>query len=104
MDGNENVGLNLHNLNPSDWSNYAGLLERKLHDIRLPRCADCRNVHCVDANHIAEIDEYATDILEAIDLSIKATAKRKERAKPKSKVVPGWNDDVKPYRENAMDL
>ena len=94
-------GLNLRNLKPVDWQGYATTLERKLRDVDVPQCVKCTNVHCRDANHIAEIDDYATNILECVDNCIKNIARKKANTR-KSKVVPGWNDEVKPFREKAM--
>ena len=51
------------------------------------------------------IDEYTTNILEIIENSIKASANKYTNNKVNLKVVPGWNDEVKPYAmENAMFL
>ena len=94
--------FNLTKLNSSDWEKYVINLEKKLQEVRTPHCADCRNVHCKDVDHIAEIDEYSIDILEAVDLCIKSIANRKKKVGVKSKVVPGWNNDVKPFQEEAL--
>lgn len=98
----ESHRFNLKNLNSDDFVDYAYILEKKLTEVHIPRCADCRNVHCIDTDHIAEIDNYAMDILEAMDLSIKSIVRKKEHIKAKCKIVAGWNDEVKSFRENAM--
>ena len=49
-------------------------------------------------NVIAEIDEYTTNILEIIDNSIKASTIKYTNNKVNLKVVPGWNDEVKPFK------
>ena len=92
IDQRNNDSLNLRNLKPSDWNDYATTLEEKIIGVHVPLCVNWRNVHCRDRNHIAEIDEYATNILGIVDNSIKGI----------TKVVPGWNDEIKPSREQAM--
>ena len=55
-----------------------------------------------DERHIADIDEYTTNILEIIDNSIKASTNEYTNKKVNLKVLPGWNDEAKPFKENAM--
>ena len=67
-----------------------------------PVCVSCKNVHCKDERHIADIDEYTTNILEIIENSIKASTNKYTNKKVNLEVLPGWNDEVKPFKENAM--
>ena len=55
-----------------------------------------KNVHCKDERHVADIDEYTTNILEIIDNSIKASTNKYTHKKVNLKVLPVWNDEVKP--------
>ena len=59
-------------------------------------------MHCKDTTHITYIDDYATNNLEILDNSIKTVTIRRNKIKASSKVVPGWSDEVKPFRDNAM--
>ena len=85
-----------------DWDNYITTVEQNLQDVQTPLFVCCKNIHCKDEHHIAEIDEYTTNILEIIDNSIKASTKKYANIKMNLKVVPGWNDEVKPFKEKAM--
>lgn len=93
---------NLNNLKLDDWLKYKNILEDKLKDVNVPHCIKYRNVHCKNDEHVVEIDAYATEILYAVDQSIKRIAKKSVKLKSHSKIVPGWNDEVKEYREEAM--
>ena len=57
------------------------------------------DVHCKNPNHIAEIDEYALNILGAMDDIVKQIAEKNDEMSKKSK---GWNDLVKPFKEDMM--
>ena len=70
--------------------------------MQVPTCVKCRDVHCKDETHLAEIDEFATNILEIVDNSISAMIRKNEKNENKSKVVPGWNVEVQPFRDEAM--
>ena len=97
-----NGSINLRTLKQSYWNNYIATVEQKLQDVSTPVCVSCKNVHCKDERHIADIDEYTTNILEIIDNSFKASTNKYTNKKVNLKVLPGWNDEVKPFKENAM--
>ena len=59
---------------------------------------NCRDVHCENPKHIEDIDNYAFSIMKSMDESIKMTALKNVKNKKKSKIIPGWNDLVKPYK------
>ena len=88
-------------LEGDDWSTFNQRLDCKLNNLVIPKCINCRNVHCRNSKHIQEIDLYAKEILDAIDSSIETVASTKRQNKRKAKIVPGWTDMVKPFSENA---
>ena len=89
-------------LDDSDWDRFTVNLDIKLQQEKTPVCIICRDVHCSDDNHLADIDEYVTSILKAVDSSIKAITGVKEVKKPKAKALPEWIDVVKPFRDDAI--
>ena len=60
--------------------------------MQTPACANCKNVHC----NVTDIDDYATNILEILDNSIKTATIKRNKTKARSKVVPAWSAEVKP--------
>ena len=60
---------------------------------------NCRDIHCENTKHIEDIDNYAFSIMKSMDESIKMIALKNVK---KSKIIPGWNDLVKPYKEEAI--
>ena len=85
-----------------DWSNFNTILANKLDGIIIPDCVSCRDVHCKNPNHIVEIDECALNILGDMDDIVKQIAEKNDQTRKKYKVIPGWNDLVKPFKEDAM--
>ena len=60
---------------------------------------NCRDDHCETPKHIEDVDNYAFSIMNSMDESIKMIALKNVKNKKKSKMIPGWNDLVKPYEE-----
>ena len=72
-----------------------------LSQVSVPRCLDCRDVHCSDSCHFLDIDVYTKDIFSAIDRCIENVAKKQRNNIPKAKVVPGWSELVRPFCDQA---
>ena len=94
--------FNIRSLKSSDWDQYVDISDQKLRYVQIPACANCQNVHCKDTNHVTNIDDYATNILEILDTSIKSVTMKNSKSNGRPKVVPGWSEAVKPFREDAM--
>ena len=94
--------VNFKSLKPSDWTDYTNIVDEKLRTTHIPDCVNCRNIHCKDISHVHDIDEYAMEILKIVDDNIKAIVRKKTNKTTKIKIVPGWNDEVKPFQEDAM--
>ena len=95
---NEEHG-NLKLLKQSDWDEHNYILEKRLNSLTIPHCVNCRDVHCENPKHIEDIDNYAFSIMKSMDESIKMITLKNVKNKKKSKIIPGWNDLVKPYKE-----
>ena len=82
----------------SDFSNEVKLsLERITIPVHL---LNCRNVHCKDTSHKADIDQLMCAVLGTIEETANknmATSTKQQR-KPK---IPEWKEDIEPFRENA---
>ena len=88
-------------------NNFVNILDQKLRELEIPPCArDCNDVHCKDAEHIDNVDDYASNVFELLESTAKDTlpitgGKRNEEENTKPK-VPGWSLHVKPFKDSAM--
>ena len=94
--------FNIRSLKSSDWDHYVDILHQKLQYVQTPAYANCKTVNRKDINHVTDIDDYATNILEILDTSIKTVTMKSNKSKERPKVVPGWSNEVKPFRDDAM--
>ena len=94
--------FNIRSLKSLDWDQYVDILDQKLRYVQIPACANFKNVHCKDTNHVTDIDDYATNILEILDTSIKSVTMKSSKSNARPKVARGWSEAVKPFREDAM--
>ena len=96
----------------ADIQNYKVDLQDRLHSIASPGSLLCRNPQCSDSAHSDERDSFVLDILcsiiEASHTRIRMAAGR--RASPQTNQtkqsvggsIPGWNDEVEPFRQEAL--
>ena len=80
---------------------YSCNLEAKLSVLNTPESiTGCQNVHCKDADHFSEADEYIIDILNSVEVaSYEALPIGKSTSKSsKYKSMPGWFQSVKNLR------
>ena len=94
-------GVNTKSMNTDDWDNFHKDLKSRLESIVIPECASCRNIHCNDKGHKDHIDSYVENVLEAVDASINLVAGGKRENKKDKKIIPGWNDIVQPFHDDA---
>ena len=84
---------------------YRHQLEDRLDHITVPHCVQqCKDVKCRNTDHCDLVDQLAIDVLETVQLTAEEclsypsnTGGGRGAHKPK----PGWNDNVKPFRDNA---
>ena len=70
-------------------------------NIHIPSCIkECRDVHCQDKEHTEAIDSHLYTLLGNINDCARNCLPPTTR--DKNKRIPGWNDEVKPFREQAM--
>ena len=85
---------------------YNDSLFRKLTNMYVPDCViNCKDVHCQNENHKAEIDIYVNSLMSNISESGHETIPVKQH-KPvnnsNSKSMPGWKVYVEPYQKKAQ--
>ena len=99
----------------ADIQDYKVDLQDRLHSLATPDSLPCRNPHCSDSAHSDERDIFVLDILcsviEASHTRIPMAGGR--RATPQanhsktvkqgvSGSIPGWNEEVEPFRQEAL--
>ena len=87
-----------------DKNMYKYVLETKLNAIAIPtQITECSDVHCNDEVHRQAIDWFATEVLEAVQTAAEETLPipKISNEKDKQKITPGFNEQVKPFKEKA---
>ena len=73
------------------------IIEERLLKIHIHNCiTECRNVHCRNKDHVEAIDLHMCTLLGCINDSVKDCLPQTGGRNKKS--IPGWNDEVKPFR------
>ena len=84
-------------------NNYKDMLESKIDQLATPiSITMCRDVQCRDPGHKQDLDNFTLDLLDTVqevaELNLPMPRGNKQKEK---KVIPGWREEVKPYREKA---
>ena len=89
---------------------FRALLEDRVSSLIVPESlSSCRDVHCQDPSHIKDLDNFTLDLLEtmqdvaeeSLPLPGSGGNGNSRSRSGNHKVVPGWNEYVKPFREEA---
>ena len=85
-------------------NSYVGNLHNMLSDIDIPVDAiNCNNVHCSCVGHIMDMDSYAACVMDSISSAVEQNIPYYTNSQSNHKPqIPGWNDFVKPYREDSI--
>ena len=86
---------------PQQKESFITELSESVHNIHVPNSiCRCRNVKCSVEDHKEELDDYIINLLEAIE---DATARNIPHTSPGKKPhgIPGWTEEVKPFRDEA---
>ena len=88
---------------PEEKSNFKLLLEESLSLLNVPESVQaCTDVHCQNTSHKEDLDRYTLELLDIVQnvaeeiLPIPAAGDGKRKS-----ITPGWNSEVKPFRDNA---
>ena len=80
---------------------YRDNLRQSLENINIFAAAfSCQNVNCSDPDHIAVIDEYTSKLTSVIDDTVTRNIPASSGQHKNCEIV-GWNQYVKPYRDEA---
>ena len=94
-----------------DIDEYTASLHAKLGQIDVPESLKCQNPNCQSVQHSQERDSYMLDVLTSIietsyaKIPLSNAGGRKwnpEKNCPMGKVIPGWKEQVEPYRQDAL--
>ena len=73
----------------------------KLHKLTIPESVlECKDVKCRRADHLRDLDMFAMDLLETLQVVAEASLPTPSTRKSR-KVIPGWNQVVKPFKDKA---
>ena len=81
---------------------YKDRLTVLLDDIACPACITCSDLHC--KVHAQDIEDYAIDILEAVEGAAKdcLATKGGRTCTSRKNTLPGWREFVKPYQTESL--
>ena len=98
---NRTLKLNWESLTQTKKNGINHNIEERMLNIHIPSCIkECRDVHCQDKEHTEAIDSNVYTLLGNINDCARNCLPPTTRDKDKR--IPGWNDEVKPFREQAM--
>ena len=90
---------------------YTNILHEKLSSLVRPESLNCQDPHCQDQEHKAERDSYVLDVMTAMIESshqgIPLSGGKKNNSNPRQncpvdKCVPGWKEEIAPFKEDAL--
>ena len=88
---------------PEEKLAFKAILNRRITDMNVENytSVNCDNVHCNDNLHFSDIDNLTVRFLNTIQDTAEETLYIPTGKKHK-KVIPGWTDYVKPFKDNAL--
>ena len=82
--------------------NYRTELKSRLDDVSFTEGLKCNDLNCINPQHHDDIENFYILLTDLIDSSVKNNIPMSDPSKiAKNNVVPGWNDQVRPFREDA---
>ena len=88
-----------------DKTRYSDQLINKLEEIEIPKSViECKDLHCRDPEHLADLDLLAASVLGTVQHVAEETLPVSEggrSGREKEKRVPGWKEEVEPFRDKA---
>ena len=81
---------------------YKYTLEAELGAIMIPtQISECKDTHCKAEEHLEALDWFAAEMMEAIQRAGERTLPFPKAGKVGKKVIPGFVERVKPFKEKA---
>ena len=89
-----------HKVTDNDIDEYKNSLDSLIDKIQLPNdVIYCNDVNCKCKTHMTQIDELCYNLVEAC---LVAGNECFPKVSPPGKCLPGWNEHVKPFRQDAL--
>ena len=95
-----------------DRDRYTGLLHDRLVELPVPHSLACTDPLCTDEHHSQERDIFVLDIMSSVievthqTIPMSGGGKSKSwdpnKSCPIEENIPGWNDEVEPYKQDAV--
>ena len=86
-----------------DLSMYECHLDNLLRNIEVPNSIlYCTDVHCDNPQHKIDIDLYSIKIMDSISTAVDSNIPCNNPGIPRRTPVPGWNQYVKPFRDDSL--
>ena len=95
---------NWKNSSPEEKIRFAETLSVKLDHVDIPLSVECDDPSCDKPEHRADIDNYVEEVLNAINDSAAESLAWSSSYNPNQSSqnkIPGWNEQVRPFRDRA---
>ena len=82
-------------------------LSKLLEKIEVPQSVEmCQDVKCKNPDHLRDLDTFTLDLMDTVQKVAEQelptpTQGTNKNDDIKIKMVPGWNEEVRPYKEEA---
>ena len=86
---------------PVEKESYKQVLAEKLGTINIPCSINCSDPKCDIPNHRDDSDAYIEDVMDAINEAAGESLSWSCGGSEAKKRTPGWNSEVKPFRDEA---
>ena len=88
-----------------DETRYSDELKHNLEDVEIPKSVlECKDLQCRDPDHLADLDLLAASVLGSMQQVAEETLPLSGgggRGGDQEKKVPGWKEEIEPFRERA---
>ena len=92
------------NANLAQKEYYKFQLHEQLVNLKVPPSVkECSDVHCQNQDHKTAVDKFTLTLLEKVQDAAEGCLpiSKNSLKKVRKKVRPGWNEEIKPFRDSA---
>ena len=87
---------------PEEKEQYKCMLDTELGSVMIPsQLSNCQDTHCKDEEHLEALDWFAAETMEAVQRAGEQTLPFPKAGKSERHVTPGFNEEVRPFKETA---
>ena len=91
---------------PDEKLAFKNELKVKLDNVSPPASLlNCNDVHCNVSSHKVDLDKYTLELLELVQCvaeHVLPTPKLGGKSNVRKPAIPGWTEEVKPFRDKAV--